>query len=141
MDGGRVQGLVVPPQPRLHVPGDGTGVGQNALEWGCRPVVGFADLRSGPDLGLELLLWPEVIRQQALERLDPVQQFQLRGGVVAVVADGLAHDVPVFLFHMRAVVLVPGPGPGERQVLLFAPGQQFAVDELRAVIGIKPNSA
>lgn len=63
-------------------------------------------------------LRPEMIRQQPLERPDPVQQVELGGGVVAVITDGLADDVPVYLFHLCPVVLVPGAGPGERQVLM-----------------------
>lgn len=61
---------------------------------------------------------------------DPVQQFQLTGGVVAVVTGGLSDDVPVLLLDVRAVVLVPGPGPGEGQFFVLAPAVELPVDEL-----------
>ncbi|WP_426978425.1 hypothetical protein ACQCSU_04150 [Pseudarthrobacter sp. O4] len=69
-------------------------------------VVFLADLRAVADLREEFLLWPEVVGQRPLERPDPVEQLQFPGGVVAVVADGLADDMqfvcstwaPSFLF-------------------------------------------
>lgn len=61
---------------------------------GC--IVFLADLCPGPDFGEELLLGPEVVGQQPLERPGPVRQFQFTGRVLAVVPDGLADDVPDF---------------------------------------------
>ena len=50
------------------------------------------------------------------------------GGVVTVEADGLADDVPVLLLNPGAVVLVPGAGPGEREVLLLASPEKLPVE-------------
>lgn len=54
-----------------------------------------------------LLLGPEVVVQQPLERPDPAQQLQFGGGVVAVVTDGLANCVALPLLDMGAVALLP----------------------------------
>ena len=77
-----------------------------------------------------------MIRQQPLQCPDLIQQVELGRGVVAVIADGLAHDVPVLLLHVSAIVLVARPGPGEHQILGFTPAEQLPVDELAAVIRI-----
>jgi hypothetical protein len=81
LDGGRIQGFVFPPQPGLRLPGDGAGVGQDALERGRGQVVCLADPRAGPGFRKEFLLRREVVRQQPLERPDPVQQLQLTSDV------------------------------------------------------------
>ena len=81
-------------------------VSARALVWGCRCVVLLTGLHAVTDLLDEFVLRGEVVRQQPLQLPDPVQQFQLGRGVVAVVPDGLAHNMPVLLLHMRPVVLV-----------------------------------
>jgi hypothetical protein len=93
-------------QAGLGVLAGGGGVSQDALERGSGCIVSLADLRARPDFREEFLLWCEVVGQQSLERPDPIQQLQLAGSVVAVVADGLADDVPVLLFDVGTVVLV-----------------------------------
>ncbi|HEY5114281.1 MAG TPA: hypothetical protein VIJ00_02025, partial [Nakamurella sp.] len=58
---------------------------------GLRFVVLLGHLRAVADLGDQLLLRAEVVRHQRLQRPDLVQQQQLCGGVVTVVADHGAH--------------------------------------------------
>ena len=56
LDRGRVQRLVLAGQPVLHGLADGAGIGQDALEWCLRGVVGFGDLRPVTRLGYKFLL-------------------------------------------------------------------------------------
>ena len=76
---------------------------------GLRFVVLLAHFRAVPDLRDQLLLRAEVVRHQRLQRPDLVQQQQLCGGVVTVVADHGAHDRPVLLLDVGAVVAVARP--------------------------------
>jgi hypothetical protein len=52
-------------------------------------------------------------------------------------ADQRAHDRPVLLLHLRAIVLVIGAAPREGQSGPVAGVQQRAIDELGAVVGIQ----
>jgi nucleotide-binding universal stress UspA family protein len=71
-------------------------------------------------LGDELLLEQEVVGHLGRLRPDLVQQNQFRGSVVAVVTHHGAHDRPVLLLHVGAVVAV-GPGPGEGDLASLSP--------------------
>ena len=105
----RVQRLILCLEDRLDPLRYGASVGQDPLER-CRwLVVFFGDLRAVVFLGYQFLLGSEMVRQQPLQGPDLIQQVKLTGSVIAVIADGLAHNVPVLLLHMGAVVLVARP--------------------------------
>jgi hypothetical protein len=87
-------------------------------------------LRSGnavTDLGDQLLLRVEMIPDPQLQRPDLVQQQQLSRNVVPQIPDQLLGRDPLLLLHMRAFVLVPGPRAGQRQALVAAVTQQWAL--------------
>ena len=66
LDRCRVQRLILTDQLVLDGLADGAGVGQDAVEWCLRGVVGFGDLRPVAGLGYKLLLRSEVVGQQPL---------------------------------------------------------------------------
>lgn len=74
---------------------------------GPRQAAGLARAAALPELNVR----QEIVGQQPLRCPDPVMQLQFGGRDVAVVADGLVHDVPVLLFHLRAVILALGRDP------------------------------
>jgi len=96
----------------------------------------FDDFGSGAGFGDELLLRQQVVREDPVQFPDPVQQVQLPGRVVAVVADEFTDAGPVLLLHVRGVLLVARPGPGEGDLVFLAVPVELVVDELAAVIGI-----
>ena len=71
-----------------------------------------------------------------LDGPDLVQEREFAGGVVAVVAGGLADFGPVLLLDVGLVVLVVGSAAGEGDVPVGAPGAEVVVDELAAVVRV-----
>ena len=100
---------------------------------GRRDIVSLGDLRAVALLEDQLLLGQVVVGEDPVELLDLVEQGVFGGGVVVVVADQLTDPGPVLLLHVRAVVAVARPGPGEGDLLLGTVAQQVVVDELRSV--------
>jgi len=84
----------------------------------------------------EFLLGKQVVGEDAVQFPDFIELIQLGSRVVAEVADEFADPGPVLLLHVGAIVLVPGPGAGERDLVGMAVGEQVFVDELRSVVRI-----
>ena len=105
----RVQRLIFCLEDRLDPLRYGASVGQDPPERCRRLVVFFGDLRTVTFLRNEFLLGSEMVRQQPLQGLDLIQQIKFGRGVVSVISNCLADDVPVLLLHMSAVVLVARP--------------------------------
>jgi hypothetical protein len=55
---------------------------------------------------------------------------------IAIVADGARRNRPVLLFDVGVVILMAGPTPSERDLLLRAVAIELMVDELRTIVGI-----
>jgi len=137
LDGGGVERGVLLGQSTLGQ-GLDLGVGGDPGVRGLGGVVLLGDLGAVPDLGDELLLRVEVVADQGLQRPDLVQQHQFCLRVVAQVDHQSTHRGPVLLLHVRAVVLVPRPRPGELQPPVPAVAEELVVDELAAVVRVDP---
>src|SRR5712692_1195211 len=86
----------------------------------------------------ELLHGLEEIDVQAGEAID-AGELGIGGlGGEAIIADELADDGAVLLFDMGAVVLLPGAAAGEGDAALPAVVVEALVDELAAVVAVKP---
>ena len=102
-----------------------SGVGEDALEWHLRGVVGFCTLRAVTGFGDELLLRPKVFGCQSLYRPNLVQQLQLGGGVVEVVSGHSPHDVPDLLLDVCTTIFGLRPRPSKRQPVLLTPTKRL----------------
>lgn len=66
--------------------------------------------------------------------VETIEQVQLFGGIVAVVANCTPDNGPVLLLDVGVVILLARPSAGERDLFAVAVPQELVVDELRAVI-------
>lgn len=98
----------------------------------------FDHLRADPSTADRLLLGAQQVRETMVQIPDLVEHFHLNIGVDTQVADQRADVGPVLLFDVGAVVLVPRPRPGERDLVCLSVFQQVRVDELHSVVGIDP---
>jgi hypothetical protein len=105
---------------------------------GWWPVVfsGSPSRRRGPWISASAVARRRSSGHERLQRPDPVQQQELGGRVLAVVADHSAYDGPVLLFHVRAVVAAPWMRAGEGDLPLLTAVEQVVVEELATVVGI-----
>src|ERR1700693_2275265 len=57
-----------------------------------------------------------------------------------IITDYLAHNGSIFLFYKTLVIFQIWASPCERDLFLFAIGDQHFIDELSSVVGINPQN-
>src|SRR5713226_7523947 len=111
--------------------------GAQALVGGLGPIVDAPDAGTVAVLAHELLHRLEEVDVQAGEPID-APELGIGGlGGEAIIADELAHDGPVLLLDVGAVVLFPGAAAGEGDPALPAVVVEALVDALPAVIAVE----
>src|SRR5712692_9762961 len=105
---------------------------------GLRPVIDAVHVGAVAVLAHELLHGLEEIDVQAGEAIDAGELGIGGFGGEAIIVDERADDGAVLLFDMGAVVLLPGATAGEGDAALPAVVVEALVDELAAVVAVKP---
>src|SRR5713101_7460664 len=103
-----------------------------------RPVIDTVHAGAVAVLAHELLHGLEEIDVKAGEAIDAGELGIGGFGGEAIIADERADDGAVLLFDMGAVVLLPGATAGEGDAALAAVVVEALVDELDAVVAVKP---
>lgn len=115
------------------VAGDGWMV-QDALIWCHRRIVATREMAAAADFLAQLHARLEEVGVEPQELIELVEQLDLVGLIVAIIAHGGADDGVVLLLDEAVVVLAIGAAAGKADMFLFAIAAELVVDELPAVV-------